>query len=100
MKPRESKQPGRKESFVKSRGLGSIQLKCEACVEELPRQGTLKFKLGVGSGELRGPIAHDFVHQGSVASLPLQKQEWNFREAVDAASQTFTVYLEVECACE
>merc|ERR1712183_23663 len=86
-----------RQSFSKAHGCGTIQLKCvEALVGS---QTTLAFKLAVGRSSWQGPVKHDFACT-STAGLPTGSHEWNFRSAVDASSQTFTVHLEVDCGAE
>jgi len=81
-------------SFEKSRGRGHIQLKCEG---DLAEEAALSFKLAAGKAAWRGPVRHDFA-ESSVACLPAGRCDWNLRSATDAASQTVTISLEVECA--
>eukprot|EP00406_Dinophysis_acuminata_P023598 CAMPEP_0179343172 /NCGR_PEP_ID=MMETSP0797-20121207/70826_1 /TAXON_ID=47934 /ORGANISM="Dinophysis acuminata, Strain DAEP01" /LENGTH=297 /DNA_ID=CAMNT_0021057491 /DNA_START=53 /DNA_END=943 /DNA_ORIENTATION=+ len=82
-------------SFRKSRGWGTVEVKCEA----LPPSGAadLSFRVWVGSGsgqqEPRGPVHHDFG-LNAVSGLPKEAEEWNLRAAVDRESSTLTVCLE------
>jgi len=80
--------------FKRAQGRGSVQLKCEA--SDLPQDASTKiqYALRVGWGRLRGPNEHDF-QQAMVCGLPRDQEDWNFAEAEDAASRTFTVHLEV-----
>lgn len=80
--------------FKTARGVGSVQLKCEAILAEEDAGAVVTFTLAVGQGSVRGPVTHNFVQEG-VCGLPKSQQEWNFIEAVDDASQTLSVYLEV-----
>jgi len=81
-------------SFKKAGGRGCVQVKCE-----VPR-GLVSFWVSVtdGRGDFprrpRGPIAHDFAWQ-STCGLPKDQELWDFREAVDRVSQTFTICLEI-----
>uniref|UniRef100_A0A7S4QUA4 Uncharacterized protein n=1 Tax=Alexandrium monilatum TaxID=311494 RepID=A0A7S4QUA4_9DINO len=77
--------------FKKAKGVGSIQLKCEAGGNLLPRR--LTFRLSVGQEPPRGPVVHDFVQEG-VAQLPEEQRQWDLARAVDGAQQTLTVELE------
>jgi len=91
-------------SFRKSKGLGHIQLKCEAQVtpgedESFP----LSFRMAVGSGigedsrwlEARGPLEHDFLKQSIFPPCPTgQDKDWDFISIVDESSETFVVGLE------
>lgn len=76
-------------SFQKSRGVGTVQLKC---VSEFPEEvGPLELRWMVGQGPLGEQQVHDFSQCG-VCSVP---QVWNFRDAVDATTRSFIVWLEV-----
>lgn len=86
-------------SFLKARGRGHLQLKCESEVPESTQ--TLELRLAIaksdseGWGGLLGPVEHDFG-KGAVASLPQPGSgEWDLRAAVDSETQTIAVCLEV-----
>lgn len=69
-----------------------MQLKCES----EPSRGVparVAFRVAVG-GKLRGPAAHDFS-ETAVGGLPRELQEWDLRSAVDPATQTFAVAIEL-----
>jgi len=80
--------------FKKAEGRGSVQLKCEA--SDLPQDANtrIRFSVRVGWERFRGPNEHDF-RQAMVCGLPKDQEDWNFAEAEDIASRTFTVHLEV-----
>jgi len=83
------------ESFVKSRGVGSILLKCEAPVDQILAMPSLEVKITVGDQPGRSFVHHDFGSE-SVAGLQPHTQYWNLRSAVDASSQSVAVCLEME----
>ena len=80
--------------FKKAEGRGSVQLKCEA--SDLPQDSNTRiwYSVRVGWERFRGPKEHDF-RQAMVCGLPKDQEDWNFAEAEDVASRTFTVHLEV-----
>jgi hypothetical protein len=83
-------------SFKKSRGRGSVTIKCEA---DLTAGSTpLSFRIYTGTGAMkqppRGPVEHDFS-ASAVCTLPRNIEEWDFAEVQDKASSTFVVGLEV-----
>jgi len=80
--------------FKKAEGRGSVQLKCEA--SDLPQDANtrIRYSVRVGWERFRGPNEHDF-RQAMVCGLPKDQEDWNFAEAEDIASRTFTVHLEV-----
>ena len=80
--------------FKKAEGRGSVQLKCEA--SDLPQDANtrIQYSVRVGWERFRGPKEHDF-RQAMVCGLPKNQEDWNFAEAEDVASRTFTVHLEV-----
>jgi len=80
-------------SFRASRGAGTMLLKCEATAHESPDRG-LDLRFVVGRQTPRGPVRHSFAQSG-VCSLPEEQQEWSFARAVDQASQTLGICLEV-----
>jgi len=80
--------------FKKARGVGRVQLKCEA--SDIPEDinTKIRFALSVGSEPLRGPHEHDLRH-AMLCGLPRDEADWNFVEAEDIASHTFAVCLTV-----
>jgi len=87
-------------SFRKAKGKGSVHLKSEAKPEEAPA-GVITMWISVGGGTTgaprsspRGPVQHNFADNG-VAGLAKDLEEWDFSAAVDEASQTFLVSLEI-----
>jgi len=80
--------------FKKAEGRGSVQLKCDA--SDLPQDANtrIQYSVRVGGERFRGPKEHDF-RQAMVCGLPRDQEDWNFAEAEDVASRTFTVHLEV-----
>jgi len=83
-------------SFKKAGGRGYVELACE---ETLPASvPEVRFRIGIGSGEkrsaARGPVAHNFAER-AVSGLPKKQGLWDFHTAVDKASNTFVVCLEV-----
>lgn len=79
--------------FKKARGAGSVQLKCEADLEDSAFDTTLTFRVSAGGEKQRGPVTHDFARTG-VCSLPTKEQLWHFSDFIDATSQTFSIELE------
>lgn len=83
-------------SFKKAKGKGSIQLKCEAELEEA--SGNVTFQISIGSGAVvqgpRGPVQHNFA-SSPACGLPPKQEEWDFNEVVEQESMTFVVCLEV-----
>lgn len=80
--------------FKRARGRGSVQLKCEASDIREDVNTNIQFTLCVGEGPLRGPVEHDLRH-AMLCGLPRDQADWNFGEAEDVASHTFTVRLTV-----
>jgi hypothetical protein len=83
-------------SFKKAKGVGFVQLKCEAELSEA--LSPVNFRISVGKGDklqpARGPVLHNFA-QSAVAGLPKDKEAWNFNDVLDQDSQTFVVTLEI-----
>jgi len=81
-------------SFKRAHGRGTVQLKCEA--SDLPQDGNtrIQYTVCVGRGRTCAPQEHDF-RQAMVCGLPRDQESWNFAEAEDIASRSFTVRLEV-----
>jgi len=85
-------------SFQKAKGRGFVQVKCEAALGEATA-GVLSLRISVDSGRpgsaaqepSRGPVRHDFAQSG----VCCHEEEWNFTQAVDEASQTFAVSVEL-----
>jgi len=81
-------------SFRKSQGWGSLHLKCEAT------EGTIAFMLSITDGtgsyvkQPRGPVTHDFATH-STCSLPKDQEQWNFSKAVNKATRTFSLCLDI-----
>lgn len=88
-------------SFRKAKGKASIQLKCEAPREDMESY-PIRFYLSAFSGRQedprtlpeRGPVTCNFAQSG-ICGLPKDCEIWDFPEAVDQASQTFVICLEV-----
>jgi len=86
--------------FKKAKGKGSVELRCldEVTAAMNP---IVTFRISVGSGTdparqepPRGPVRHDFTKK-AICGLPAGQEEWDFSKAVDEATQTFVVCLEV-----
>mmetsp|Transcript_33645 Transcript_33645/g.80110 ORF Transcript_33645/g.80110 Transcript_33645/m.80110 type:complete len:448 (+) Transcript_33645:51-1394(+) len=84
-------------SFKKAQGKGTVQLRILSRVED-SASAVVTFRLAVGSSskqsEPRGPVRHDFSER-PICGLPEGRDEWDFQKAVDKATQTFVVCLEV-----
>merc|ERR1712124_15265 len=80
------------QSFKRSRGVGSIQLKCDS---EEPFTEVVRVKFSVGRSLSRGPVVHDFSQTG-VCSLKSDQENWDFSKAVDRASQKFDIRVQVD----
>lgn len=80
--------------FKKAKGVGFVQLKCEAASGGGTACGRLTFKVSVGREPSRGPVVHDFAQEG-VAGLLEEPRHWDLAKAVDRVQQTLTVELEV-----
>lgn len=88
-------------AFKKCRGLGLVDLRCLAEVRDGNVNPTVCFRIGVGGGNdlskqspPRGPVRADFTMR-AIASLPPDMEEWDLAKAVDEATQTFVICLEV-----
>jgi len=98
--------------FKNAKGRGFVQLKSETG-ETAEGLGLVTINISVGAGRadsawqtpLKDPVHHDFDECGvcsleakSEATLPesTEKDDWNFLQAVDVASQTFAVRLELQ----
>eukprot|EP00930_Biecheleria_cincta_P055034 TRINITY_DN41402_c0_g1_i1.p1 TRINITY_DN41402_c0_g1~~TRINITY_DN41402_c0_g1_i1.p1 ORF type:complete len:366 (+),score=64.68 TRINITY_DN41402_c0_g1_i1:43-1140(+) len=98
--------------FKNAKGRGFVQLKCETG-ETADGLGMMSINISVGPGRadsawqspLKQPVHHDFDDCGvcsfeakSEAMLPesAEKDDWNFLQAVDGASQTFAVRLDLQ----
>jgi len=81
-------------SFKKSRGWGSVHLKCEASA------GSVIFQVSIGDGtggfprQPRGPVRHNFADH-STCGLPKDLEHWDFGKAVNKSTQTFAVCLDI-----
>jgi len=80
--------------FKRAQGRGSVQLKCDASDVPQDADARIQYAMRVGRGRSRGPTEHDF-REAMVCGLPRDHEDWNFAEAEDIDSKTFTVYLEV-----
>jgi len=87
-------------SFRKSGGRGIVQVKCEAQTSEFSG-GSLTFRIAAGKNfddakrkSSRRAVKHNFT-KSLVCALQEEHEEWDFRQMVDEASQTFVVCLEV-----
>jgi len=87
-------------SFKKAKGKGSVELRCLDEVAAFMNP-VVTFRISVGSGTdparqepPRGPIKHDFTKK-AICGLPPGQEEWDFSKAIDEATQTFVVCLEV-----
>lgn len=83
-------------SFKMARSWGYVQLKCES---ELPRaDADLSVAISVGDGARsqpwRGPVVHNFS-SNAVCGPSRPEDQWDFGAAVDEASMTFAVRVEV-----
>merc|ERR1712187_144011 len=81
--------------FRTSNGLGKVEIKCEDWrPEDAP---ALTFNIAVGQGEFaqdpRGPVTHNFLRT-SVAGLPHEDADWDFRASVDPSTRSFDVVVE------
>lgn len=98
--------------FKNAKGRGVVQLKCETG-ETADMLGTVCINISVGPGRvdsawqspLKEPVCHDFDEYGvcsfgaKLEATPpdsADKDDWNFLQAVDEASQTFAVRLELQ----
>jgi len=78
-------------SFKNAKGKGSIELRCLDAAIMIP---PVSFRLALCSGnELRrgAAVSHDF----KTRTICLGQEEWDFTSAVDDATQTFVVCLEI-----
>lgn len=86
--------------FKKARGRGKILVRCLDDVDSAPVKPIVTFRIAVGSGNgakqaaPRGPVRHDFSEH-PICGLPEAQQQWDFTKAVDKATHTFVVCLEV-----
>jgi hypothetical protein len=87
--------------FRKSKGHGSIELKCEGSFGD-GADARATYRLSIGSGNskdlakqqnFRGPVSHNFAN-GAVSGLKKGEEDWDFAAAVDEASLVFVVHLE------
>lgn len=85
-------QAGLQASFKKSKGQGSVQLKCEAAIDDA-MVGSIAFRIAVGDrGRLRGqPANHDFTQRALCVARPAGE----LARMVDKTTQTLTITLEV-----
>mmetsp|Transcript_8945 Transcript_8945/g.26295 ORF Transcript_8945/g.26295 Transcript_8945/m.26295 type:complete len:432 (+) Transcript_8945:68-1363(+) len=87
-------------SFKKAKGKGAVELRCLDEVDTAMKP-VVTFRFSVGSGNdtskhepPRGPVRHDFTTR-AICGLPAGQDEWDFAKAVDEATQTFVVCLEI-----
>jgi hypothetical protein len=83
--------------FKKARGRGFLQLKCEAQLSgETVANVTFRFSLGSGKRKQdihTTEISHNFAAYATCDTC--RTMEWDFNEAVDEDSGTFSVQLEI-----
>lgn len=79
-------------SFKKSRGIGSLQLKCET-LSSLTDSVDVTFS--VGSGFASGSVVHDFAQTG-ICSLKGDRDNLDFTKAVDRVSQSFEICVQIQ----
>lgn len=98
LKPRASGTKKGQASFLRAKGRGYVEFKCESEVSEARCPVSFRLAVAQSSDEawqsMRGPAVHDFAH-GAVATLPQELEEWNLRAATDGDSLTLAVCLEV-----
>jgi len=82
-------------SFQKSKGWGTVQVKCEAALPDAIAEMTYRVWLGSGDKTQapRGPNQHNFA-QNAISELPRSNDQWNFSAAVDEKTNSFTLCLE------
>eukprot|EP00931_Biecheleriopsis_adriatica_P082710 TRINITY_DN5615_c0_g1_i2.p1 TRINITY_DN5615_c0_g1~~TRINITY_DN5615_c0_g1_i2.p1 ORF type:complete len:467 (-),score=104.30 TRINITY_DN5615_c0_g1_i2:199-1437(-) len=100
MRPRAVGQERGEASFRRSRGRGTIMVRCMA-ESDTVQKPVVTFRIGVGSSETgsrqlkpRGPVRHDFSEK-NMCGLPSGQDEWDFGKAVDEQTQTFVICLEI-----
>lgn len=83
-------------NFKKSRGQGSVTLKCESECLNASTPAKLYFSVGAGEKEQarRGPIIHSFDNSAT-CSLPKGEDTWGLNAAVDKKTKTFTIFVEI-----
>mmetsp|Transcript_44601 Transcript_44601/g.95859 ORF Transcript_44601/g.95859 Transcript_44601/m.95859 type:complete len:653 (-) Transcript_44601:334-2292(-) len=94
-------QSRRGSGFRKSKGRGSIEVKCLS-TRLPPNYPRVTFMVAVGNNgprrePARGPVTHDFAEQ-SCAGLPKKREEWDLKAGVDEASRTLLVNVEMWCS--
>jgi hypothetical protein len=79
-------------SFKKSKGKGTVQLKCES---QLGDEGTLAFQISAGCQESNALFVCQ--EKWNFAENPLYHclEEWDFTKSLDVAKRSFSVVLEV-----
>jgi len=87
-------------SFKRAKGKGTVELRCLSEVSPSMKPVVI-FQIAVGSSiskakqfPPRGPVKHDFT-QKPIVGLPEGSEQWEFGKAVDEATQTFVVSLEI-----
>lgn len=85
--------------FKRSKGRGSVELKCLEDVSALTNP-VVAFRISVGAcgsrgfQRPRGPVIHD-LRDRLICGLPAGREQWDFHRAVDKPTKTFEVCLEV-----
>jgi hypothetical protein len=84
-------QPSCARNFAKSKGFGTIHLKCESDLKGAASEVEFVFSVGT---DRRGPVMCDFsVHP--LGELPKRHDVWKFRSNIDPHSNTVLVRLEI-----
>jgi hypothetical protein len=82
--------------FKKACGRGFVQLKCESVL--YGTTGETIFRFAIGNDRkitaCGSPIEHDFSEL-AICDCEQSHFEWDFNKAVDQASMTFDVFLEI-----
>lgn len=89
LRPKEMSSRKGGQCFQKSRGLGTVLLKCEVGLPD--GDANLTLRSSVGKAHFARNQVHDFSQCGVCSML----QEWSFSQAVDEATRSFIVKLEV-----
>jgi len=92
LKPRAIGDRKNQASFHRARGRGFIELKCVEGSSSAPRV-TVLARVGISSD--RAAVIHDFSEK-SVAQLAEADEAFDFRSAIDRATSSFIVRLEVQ----
>jgi hypothetical protein len=94
LRPKEMSSRKGGHSFQKSRGLGIVLLKCEVGLPDGFANLTLRSSVG------RAPFARNQVHDFSQSGVCSMSQEWSFSQAVNEATRSFIVKVEVSRAVQ